>query len=128
MHDASPQFDSSGLPARHPAGKSPAPSVVIHLSLVPGQTVSWRLTANAEICVHGSQVWMTRAFSPYDYWIGPSEVIRLARGERIWMSTDGEQPTKVTLTSDYNQQAGFWDRWARRWVTAALDMLSPRTL
>jgi hypothetical protein len=42
-----------------------------------------------------------RIFSPYDYWPQTSDVLRLTRGERIWLSTDANIAAEISLTSAY---------------------------
>jgi hypothetical protein len=128
MHDASQQFDYSPLPGGHPAGEMHLPKMVIHVGLMPGQTVSWRVIANAEIRAHGSRVWLTRIFSPYDYWMQPGDVVRVARGERIWLGTDSSVPAEVTLTSEYGERRRLFSRWSARWLELAFNILSPRFL
>ena len=125
MHDASQKSDCSCLPHDHSAGAMPAPRMVIHLSLVPRQTVSWRVIANCEISADGERVWLTRIFSPYDYWLQAGDVIRIARGERIWLCADGDRPAEVTLTSDYVERRRMFDRWPMRWLERAFDILLP---
>jgi hypothetical protein len=99
--------------------------MVIHLNLVPRQTVSWRVIANCEIRADGERVWLTRIFSPYDYWLHAGDVIRIARGERIWLCADGERPAEVTLTSDYVERRRMFDRWPMRWLERAFGILLP---
>ena len=126
MQHASQQFDCSQLSDDHDAAREThAPRMVIHLSLVPQQTVSWRVVADSEVRAHGSRVWLTRIFSPHDYWMQAGDVIRIARGERIWLSADGDRPTEVTLTSDYVERRRLFARRPLRWLGRALDILLP---
>ena len=117
MQHASPQFDCSQLSGDHAAAREThAPRMVIHLSLVPQQTVSWRVCADSEVRAHGSRVWLTRIFSPHDYWMQTGDVIRIARGERIWLSADGDRPVEVTLTSEYVGRRRLLRRRLLRWL------------
>jgi hypothetical protein len=126
MQHASPQFDCSQLSGDHDAVRETyAPRMVIHLSLVPRQTVSWRVVADCEVRAHGSRVWLTRIFSPHDYWMQVGDVIRIARGERIWLSADGDRPVEVTLTSEYVQRRRLLRRRPLRWLRRLLDILLP---
>jgi hypothetical protein len=88
-------------PCATPASRAVAPQMVIHVPVVPAQTVSWRLAADAELQVTEALVWVTRLFSPYDYWLQPGDVLRLTRGERIWVTTDAQGGARITLTSAY---------------------------
>jgi len=48
-----------------------------------------------------ARVWVTRIFSPYDYWLQAGDVLRVTRGERIWLSTDANIAVEISLTSEY---------------------------
>jgi hypothetical protein len=90
------------------------PRRVIHFALMPGRTVSLRLVAHSEIRVRATRVWLTRVFSPYDYWVQPGDVIRLQRGERIWLSPDGDEVAEChspanTSSAITQSVAGFPD-------------------
>ncbi|WP_425194893.1 DUF2917 domain-containing protein [Paraburkholderia phenazinium] len=99
--------------------------MVIHLSLEPRQTVSWRAAARSEIRARGSRVWMTRACSPYDYWLQAGDVIRVTRGERIWLSADDDGPAEVTLTSEYVERRRPFGLPPVRWLERAFRFLAP---
>ncbi|MGF6601505.1 hypothetical protein P3T23_006247 [Paraburkholderia sp. GAS448] len=103
------------------------PRRVIHFALMPGRTVSLRLDADSEIRVRATRVWLTRVFSPYDYWVQPGDVIRLQRGERIWLSPDGDEVAEVTLTSEYIERYNAVSRWISRWAERLFDLSVPRS-
>jgi hypothetical protein len=88
--------------------------MVIHLAVVPGRTLAWKLSAEAELRVQGARVWLTRIGSPYDYWLQPGDVLRLRRGECIWLSTDGPVPAEALLASTYVEPCGTLRRWLVR--------------
>ena len=125
MQHASQQFDCSQLSDAHAARETHAPRMVIHLSLLPQQTVSWRVVADSEVRAHGSRVWLTRIFSPHDYWMQAGDVIRIARGERIWLSADGDGPVEVTLSSEYVERRRLFGRRPLRWLRRVLDIILP---
>lgn len=101
--------------------------MVIHLTVQPGQTLSWRVKADSEIHAFGSRVWLTRIYSPYDYWLLPGERVRVARGERIWVGAEGDRAAEVTLTCEYVTRRRALSRWTERWMNLVLGLLSPRT-
>lgn len=123
MDDASQQADSPAFRSGaqpHPAPTAPAaqtrglshernpdthdeplPALSLHLAVPPGLTLTWRVSADSTLRVYGATVWITRAGSPYDHWLNPGETLRLARGERIWLSTEADVPARVTLTSPW---------------------------
>lgn len=103
------------------------PRRVIHFALMPGRTVSLRLDADSEFRVRATCVWLTRIFSPYDYWVRPGDVIRLQRGERIWLSTDVDEVAEVTLTSEYIERISAVSRWISRWAEQLFDLSVPRS-
>ncbi|CAM2195504.1 DUF2917 domain-containing protein [Paraburkholderia sp. A1RI_3L] len=107
MEEASQQSSlqsASQLLSRRPAQQNPRddealPKLVLHFAVNPAVTVTWRVTADAELRVHSERIWLTRIRSPYDYWMKAGETMRLQRGERIWLSTDSHEAARVSLTS-----------------------------
>jgi hypothetical protein len=83
----------------HTNHDGPLPAQSIHFAVPPARTLTWRLAANSTLRVFDARVWVTRIHSPYDHWVQPGETLRLARGERIWLSTDADVSARVTLTS-----------------------------
>jgi hypothetical protein len=78
-----------------------SPEMVIRCVIQPGQTASWRVRSDSELRVGTARVWVTRIFSPYDYWLQTGDVLRVTRGERIWLSTDANIAAEISLTSAY---------------------------
>jgi hypothetical protein len=58
--------------------------VVVHLELYPGQTLSWCVERDSELGTYASRVRVIGHFLPHSHWLQPGEVVRLARGQRIW--------------------------------------------
>jgi hypothetical protein len=83
------------------------PAQSLHFAVPHGQTFTWRLAADSLLRVYGAQIWVTRARSPYDHWLNPGETLRLARGERIWLSTETDTPARVTLTSAWRPRSAL---------------------
>jgi len=67
------------------------PKVVVHFPVAPGATLTWRVEADSTLAVNGARLWLTRVSSPYDHWLVPGQTFSLQRGERIWLSIDGER-------------------------------------
>ncbi|EKS67764.1 MULTISPECIES: DUF2917 domain-containing protein [Caballeronia] len=93
--------------------------VVVFVEVHPHQMVSWRLTRDAELRIGDAaapSIWLTRHRDPYDYWMKPGDVVRLARGERVWLTSESDQPIEVSLTSYRVAKRGLVSRWlARYW-------------
>ncbi|HEF5874530.1 TPA: DUF2917 domain-containing protein [Burkholderia cenocepacia] len=98
MDQASPLFERRG---RRPAGTIALPTVVIRFAVAPRTTMTWRAPRDAEIRAHGAALWITRPPSVDDYWVRPGDVLRIARGERIWIGTDADQSAEATITTAY---------------------------
>lgn len=98
MDQASPLFDRRD---RRPAGTIALPTVVIRFAIAPRTTMTWRAPRDAEIRAHDAALWITRPPSVDDYWVRPGDVLRIARGERIWLGTDGDQPAQASITTAY---------------------------
>ncbi len=75
------------------------PKIVVHFAVPPNEIVAWRVLADCEITVCEARIWLTRAGSDYDFWLQPGDpALRLYRGERIWLSTDGGVDAEVSLS------------------------------
>jgi hypothetical protein len=77
------------------------PEMVIRFVIEPGEIASWRVRSDSELRVGTARVWVTRIFSPYDHWLQTGDVLRVMRGERIWLSTDANIAAEISLTSAY---------------------------
>lgn len=105
----------SGVPA--------SPVMVIRLTVRSGQAMSWRIGGDSELRVGNTRVWVTRLFSPYDHWLQSGDVLRLKRGERIWLSVDGDVAAHVSLTSAYPLKRHAFARCSD-WISDFLADLS----
>jgi hypothetical protein len=104
------------------------PEMVIRFVVQPGQTASWRVQSDSELRVGTARVWVTRIFSPYDYWLQTGDVLRLTRGERIWLSTDANMAAEISLTSAYavaRKPLFKWVEWLRNFI-ADISLLRSR--
>lgn len=99
MEEVSPQYPEPAPYERYDWHDERLPEVVVHFMLSPGATHSWRVACDARMNVHDARVWLTRAQSPYDHWLTPGAQLQLTRGERIWMSTDGDGAARVSVRS-----------------------------
>ena len=102
MDQASPLFDR---PDRRHAGTIALPTVVIRFAVAPRTTMTWRAPQDAEIRAHGAALWITRPPNVDDYWVQPGDVLRIARGERIWLGTDADRAAEATITTAYVRRA-----------------------
>ena len=95
MDQASPQCmdDDSSLVAYQQDER--LPKIVVHFSVMPGVTLTWRVEADSTLAVQGARIWLTRISSPYDHWLAPGDEFRLHRGERVWLSTDDDGRARV---------------------------------
>ena len=90
------------------------PKVVVHFSVMPGATLTWRVEADSTLAVQGARLWLTRISSPYDHWLAPGDEFRLQRGERVWLSTDGDAGARVSLSCALPARRGWLGRWLGR--------------
>jgi hypothetical protein len=103
------------------------PRIVVHFAVQPGATMSWRVEANTELVVQGARVWLTRAASPYDHWLQIGGTFRLQRGERVWVSTDGDTAAQISLTTHPAKSQGVLTRLLERCSSLGADIFAPRT-
>jgi hypothetical protein len=102
MDAASQQADQQGARGAHAAlwHDDALPAMSIHFAVPAAGTFTWRVRADSTLRVDGTRIWLTRARSPYDHWLDPGDLLRVYRGERLWLSTDNESASaRVTLTS-----------------------------
>ncbi|CAB3798615.1 hypothetical protein LMG28138_04468 [Pararobbsia alpina] len=111
MDQASQQSACSGLSSDQTSESARSPRITIHFSVAPMETVEWRVRVASELQVNGARIWLTRASSEYDYWLQPGDSLRLKRGERIWLSVDGDMSADVSLTSRYAWFRPSMSRW-----------------
>jgi hypothetical protein len=115
LNQASPQFSDPvshvATPEVSPADADRLPRVVIHFEVKPGPPLSLKVGAHCELNVHSERVWLTRVGYPYDYWLQPDHSIRLQRGERIWVSADGNVAAHLSMTSYPRKRRGLLLRW-----------------
>lgn len=114
MVGSSEQFVFRAAPEVAASAHKLSPEMVIRFAVLPGQTVSWRVLADSELCVANARVWVTRIFLPYDYWLQTGDVLRLKRGERIWLSTDANVLAEISLTSAYAVARRPLFKWIER--------------
>ncbi|RQS19478.1 DUF2917 domain-containing protein [Burkholderia sp. Bp8992] len=98
MDQASQLFDR---PDRRRTGTIALPTVVIRFAVAPRTTMTWRAPQDAELRTHGAALWVTRPPSVDDDWVRPGDVLRIARGERIWIGTDADRSAEATITTAY---------------------------
>ncbi|HEX7914045.1 MAG TPA: DUF2917 domain-containing protein [Paraburkholderia sp.] len=126
MDQASPQcMDDDSSLAAYQQDES-LPKVVVHFSVMPGATLTWRVEADSTLTVQGERLWLTRISSPYDHWLAPGETFRLQRGERVWLSTDGERAARVSLTCALPVKGGVFRRWLGRLAWLSMGPLASR--
>ncbi|WP_176016331.1 DUF2917 domain-containing protein [Burkholderia sp. BCC0398] len=98
MDQASQLFDR---PDRRRTGTIALPTVVIRFAIAPRTTMTWRAPQDAELRAHGAALWVTRPPSVDDDWVRPGDMLRIARGERIWIGTDADRSAEATITTAY---------------------------
>lgn len=114
MTESTPQFDCRVLPLGRSFDATSTWMIVLHATLAPASAMSWRMTVDTELRAQNAPVWLTRAGHLDDYWLRPGDVIRLSRGERVWLSSEGESAAHVTLTSEWRERRPLLWRWLRR--------------
>ncbi|TDV15093.1 DUF2917 domain-containing protein [Paraburkholderia caballeronis] len=112
-------IDPRGLPRND----NTMPTLSIRFSVHPNSTITWKISADSTLLVCHERIWLTRVRSPYDHWLGSGDTIRLQRGERIWLSTDADEPARVSLTSAWSRRrstALHWVEWLAAWPAALM--------
>jgi hypothetical protein len=115
MDQASQLFVQPDLERQDARQAFPAPRMVLHFAVTPGATLTWRAPNHAEIRTHDALVWLTRSHNAGDYWMKPGEMIRVQRGERVWISTDSPQSAEISITTRYTPVRPGWFARCRTW-------------
>ena len=124
MVGSSEQFVFRAAPETSASAHALSPEMIIRFVIQPGQITSWRVRADSELRVGAARVWVTRIFSPYDHWLQTGDVLRVTRGERIWLSTDANMAAEISLTSAY----AIARRPLFKWIERLRDCLSDISL
>jgi len=114
MVGSSERFVFRAAPETSASAHALSPEMVIRFVVQPGHTASWRVLSDSELRVGTARVWVTRVFSPYDYWLQTGDVLRVSRGERIWLSTDANIAAEISLTSAYAVARRPLFKWIER--------------
>jgi hypothetical protein len=114
MVGSSERFVFRAAPETSASAHALSPEMVIRFVVQPGHTASWRVRSDSELRVGTARVWVTRIFSPYDYWLQTGDVLRVSRGERIWLSTDANIAAEISLTSAYAVARRPLFKWIER--------------
>jgi hypothetical protein len=114
MVGSSEQFVFRATPETSASAHALSPEMIIRFVVQPGHTASWRVRSDSELRVGTARVWVTRVFSPYDYWLQTGDVLRVTRGERIWLSTDANIAAEISLTSAYAVARRPLFKWIER--------------
>ncbi|WGS53876.1 DUF2917 domain-containing protein [Paraburkholderia sp. D15] len=126
MEQASPQcMDEGAQPVAHQQDEHPA-KMVVHFSVAPGATLTWRIDVDSTLTVQGARLWITRINFPYDYWLDPGHTLRLQRGERIWLSCEDTRAARVSLSCTLPAKRGVLHRWLGRLAWLSLGPPTPR--
>ncbi|WP_144111128.1 DUF2917 domain-containing protein [Paraburkholderia sp. BCC1886] len=86
-----------------------------------GETIPMMVARSTKLVVRGGAVWVTRSDDIEDYWLQPGHVLRLRRGERLWLSAEGASPAKVSFTVPTR-----CDERAFNWFARVVERLAAR--
>ena len=70
----------------------------ITFEIPPGETVPMKVQRSTRLSVQCGPVWATRSNDVDDYFVLDGETLRLRRGERLWLSTEGGQSACVEFS------------------------------
>jgi Protein of unknown function (DUF2917) len=67
----------------------------VTFEIEPGETIPMMIAHSTRLTVEGAPVWVTRSNDVEDYWLSPGASLHLRRGERLWLSVEGERTARV---------------------------------
>ncbi|WP_413214623.1 DUF2917 domain-containing protein [Paraburkholderia kururiensis] len=73
---------------------------VVHFDVYPGQTLSWCVEQDSEVSVCAPRVQLTGHPSICTRWLQAGEVLRLSRGERVWICNDANRKAQIALSTE----------------------------
>ncbi|MET3216470.1 DUF2917 domain-containing protein [Burkholderia cenocepacia] len=97
------------------------PSVELHFTVAPRKTLTWRAQHDAEIRVHDTTLWITRLGNVDDYWLHAGDVLRVQRGERVWIGSGDDRPAEASITTVYVMQRDTGLTRALAWMRGRLS-------
>ncbi|ABC37832.1 DUF2917 domain-containing protein [Burkholderia thailandensis] len=74
-------------------------SLSMTFEIQPGETVPMKVARSTRLTVRGASVWATRSNDVADYFLLPGDTLKLRRGERLWLSVDGETSACVSFSA-----------------------------
>jgi Protein of unknown function (DUF2917) len=77
----------------------------ITFEIEPGETIPMMIAHSTRLSVEGSPVWVTRSNDVEDYWLHPGSSLHLRRGERLWLSVDGDRPARLGFVAPLPRSA-----------------------
>jgi hypothetical protein len=77
--------------------------------IAPGETVPMMIAHSTRVSVQGAPIWVTRSNDVEDYWLVPGRSLRLRRGERLWLSVEGEGHARVAFVAPLPRTAAIAD-------------------
>lgn len=70
----------------------------ITFEIQPGETIPMKVARSTRLTVQGGPVWATRSNDVEDYFLSSGSSLKLRRGERLWLSADGENGACVSFS------------------------------
>lgn len=70
----------------------------ITFEIQPGETVPMKVARSTRLTVQGGPVWATRSNDVHDYFLASGGALKLQRGERLWLSVDGDEQARVSFS------------------------------
>ena len=67
----------------------------VTFEIEPGETIPMMIAHSTRLTVEDAPVWVTRSNDVEDYWLRPGTALHLRRGERLWLSAEGERAARV---------------------------------
>jgi hypothetical protein len=67
----------------------------VTFEIEPGETIPMMIAHSTRLAVEGAPVWVTRSNDVEDYWLSPGTSLHLRRGERLWLSVEGERSARI---------------------------------
>jgi hypothetical protein len=77
----------------------------VTFEIEPRETAAMMIEHSTRLSVEGASVWVTRSNDVEDYWLCPGDSLLLRRGERLWLSVDGDRSARVGFVAPLARSA-----------------------
>jgi hypothetical protein len=85
----------------------------VAIEIGAGETASFKVARSTQVTVQCGVVWLSRSLDNVDYFLFSGDVLKLRRGERLWLSAEGVPSARLSFQVAPQPAAQGMAAWAR---------------